>query len=184
MHVAIPESVARSFTGDHRPVPAGREGGARLTGTLPLTSMPRLAQNCQDSSGRVHVDLVFERGEGEEVFLMHGSLRANLHVTCQRCLEDMDLMLEASPWFILARSGKSQDMLDEEPDILVADKHLSLSALVEDELLLTLPMVPMHALNQCPAGEYIAARADPGLPPAKAGVKSPFSVLSRMKKTR
>jgi DUF177 domain-containing protein len=160
------------------------ERGARLTGTLPLKGMSRLTQNCLDDAGEVLVDLAFERGEGEKVLLMHGTLRVTLHVTCQRCLEEMDLALEASPWFILARSEKGRDDLGDEPDILVADKPLSLSGLVEDELLLALPMVPVHELDQCPARAYVTAVADAGSPQDEEDRKSPFSVLSRLKKTR
>lgn len=160
------------------------ERGARLTGTLPLKGMARLTQNCLDDTGEVLVDLAFERGEGEEVLLMHGRLHVKLRVTCQRCLEGMDLTLEASPWFILARSEKRQEMLGEEPDILVADKPLSLSGLVEDELLLAMPMVPMHELNQCPARAYVAAGTDSGPGRAEEGGKSPFSVLRQLKKTK
>ncbi len=160
------------------------ERGARLTGTLPLKSMPRLAQASLDGAGDVHVDLSFERGDGEKVFLMHGALRVRLHATCQRCLEGMDLDLEASPWLILTRSGPPQDMLGDDPDILVADKPLLLSALVEDELLLALPMVPMHELGECPAKVYIAEKAVSEIKDVEPGKKSPFAVLSRLKKAR
>jgi uncharacterized protein len=160
------------------------ERGARLTGTLPLKGMARLTQNCLDEAGGVHVDLVFERGEGQEVFLMHGRLRADLHLTCQRCLEGMDLTLEASPWFILVKSDASRDTLEDQPDFLVADKPLSLSALVEDELLLALPMVPMHERSRCPARVYVTTGADSGLKQAEEENRSPFSVLSSLKKTR
>ncbi len=160
------------------------ERGARLTGTLPLKGMARLAQNCLDDAGEVFVDLAFERGEGEEVLLMHGRLRVTLRVTCQRCLEGMDLALEASPWFILARSEKRRDMLGEEPDVLVADKPLSLSGLVEDELLLALPMVPMHEINRCPARAYVVTGTDSGSRQSEEDGKSPFSVLNRLKKTK
>ena len=69
------------------------ERGARLTGTLPLKSMPRLAQGSLEGSGDVSVDLAFEREEGQQVFVMHGTLRVPLRVTCQRCLETMQLNL-------------------------------------------------------------------------------------------
>ena len=160
------------------------ERGVRLTGTLPLKSMPRLAQASLDGSGDVHVDLYFERGEGEKVYLMHGTLRVRLHATCQRCLEGMNLELEAAPWLILMRSGPAQDMLGDDPDILVADKPLLLSTLVEDELLLALPMVPMHELGKCPAKVYIAKQAVSELQDIAPDKKSPFAVLRRLKKAR
>lgn len=182
--------MSPSWNASHGQLPATidliqlAERGARLTGTLPLKSMPRLAQICDDGSGNVFVDLAFERGEGEEVLLMHGTLRVCLRVTCQRCLRGMDLELEASPWLILLRSSERQDMLEEEPDVLVADKPVSLSALVEDELLLALPMVPRHELSRCPARVHMAGET--GIDPSKTedGRTKPFSVLSKLMKTK
>ena len=160
------------------------ERGARLTGTLPLKSMPRLAQTCLDGSGDVFVDLSFERGEGEKVLLMRGTLRTSLRVTCQRCLEGMDLRIEASPWLLLLRPEEGQDRLDDEADILVTDKPLSLSALVEDELLLALPMVPTHELSECQAKVYARKEMGGGRQEADGEKKNPFAVLDRLKKTK
>lgn len=156
------------------------ERGAQLSGTLPLKSMPRLAQGSLEGSGDVSVELDFEREEGEQVFVMHGRLRVRLRVTCQRCLEAMDLELEAAPWLILTKSGARLDQREGDTDILVADKPLSLSGLVEDELLLALPMVPMHAPDRCPVKVRAAGIAPE--PAARSG-KNPFSVLGRLKKT-
>ena len=160
------------------------ERGAQLTGTLPLKGMSRLVQNCLEGSGDVFVDLSFERGEGEEVLLMHGTLHTRLRLRCQRCLEEMDLELKASPWLILLRPGQQRGAPEEEPDVLVADKPLSLNALVEDELLLALPMVPMHELSRCPARAYLTEASDPGPGDTGEGKKNPFAVLSRLKKTK
>ncbi len=160
------------------------ERGAHLTGTLPLKSMPRLAQGSLEGSGDVIVDLAFERQEGEKVFIMHGVLRVRLQVTCQRCLEAMDLELEAEPWLILLKTGERQERQEGDADILVADKPLSLSGLVEDELLLALPMVPMHEPDRCPikARATSVAKTDAGR--AGRGGKNPFSVLGKLKKTK
>jgi uncharacterized protein len=162
------------------------ERGARLTGTLPVKSMSRLASTCLDGSGDVLVDLIFERGEGEDVLIMHGSLRANLRVTCQRCLEGMALELEAMPWFILIRPGARRDSIEAEPDTLIVDKPLSLITLAEDELLLALPMVPMHEASRCPAGRYIAAAEVNKMHSSKMRKQSqsPFSILSKLRKSR
>ena len=160
------------------------ERGAHLTGTLPLKGMPRLAQGSLEDSGDVMVDLAFERQQGEKVFIMHGALRVHLRVTCQRCLEAMDLELKAAPWLILLNSGESLERQEGDADILVADKPLPLSDMVEHELLLVLPMVPMHAPEQCPIKVRAAsvAKADAGR--AGRDSKNPFSVLDQLKKTQ
>jgi uncharacterized protein len=162
------------------------ERGARLSGTLPLQGMARLAPSLLEGRGEVHVDLAFERGESDNVLLMHGRLRARLRVTCQRCLEAMDLDLEAAPWVMLLRPGARHAPGEEnEPDTLVVDKPLSLSVLVEDELLLALPMVPLHEPGRCVAGARVTD--DGGAGESQADGKSrpsPFSMLQKMKTTK
>lgn len=162
------------------------ERGARLTGSLPLKSMPRLAEACLDSSGDVHVDLSFERSEGEGLYEMRGHLSAKLRVPCQRCLEEMDFELEVSPRLMFMRLGGNPALLELEADVMVVDKPLSLSSMVEDELLLAMPMVPTHGLNECPGKVYVAGVASPAKESGKAGKvkKNPFSVLSELKRTK
>lgn len=162
------------------------ERGARLTGTLPLKGMSRLAQTALAGSGDVFVDLAFERGEGENVLLMHGRLQTRLRVTCQRCLEAMDLELEAAPWLVLLRPDPRRVPQEEdEPDTLVVDKPLALNALVEDELLLALPMVPMHEPSRCAARARATADSRAGeLKPDEKGGPSPFSMLRKLKTTK
>ena len=157
------------------------ERGAHLIGTLPLKSMPRLAQGSLEGSGDVSVDLAFEREEGRQVFVMHGTLRVPLRVTCQRCLEAMDMELEAAPWLTLVKSGERSEQQESDADILVADKPLPLSDLVEEELLLALPMVPTHAPDQCPVKVRAASAAPERVERER---KNPFAVLNRLKKTK
>lgn len=159
------------------------ERGAQLTGTLPLKSMPRLAQGSLEGSGDVMVDLAFERQEGEKVFVMHGALCLRLRLTCQRCLEAMDLEIKAAPWLILQKPGERLERHEGEADI-VADKPIPLSSLVEDELLLAMPMVPMHAPDQCPTKVRAASVARVAADQGRRGGKNPFSVLSRLKKSK
>lgn len=162
------------------------ERGARLTGTLPLKGMSRLAQTALEGSGDVFVDLAFERGEGENVLLLHGRLQVRLRVTCQRCLEAMDLELEAAPWLILLRpDARRVPREEDEPDTLVVDKPLALSALVEDELLLALPMVPTHEPSRCAARAHMTGggRVEKTKPDEK-GRPSPFSLLYKLKTTK
>ena len=160
------------------------ERGAHLTGTLPLKSLPSLAQDSLEGSGDVMVDLAFERQEGEQVFIMHGALRVHLRVTCQRCLEAMDLELKSAPWLILLKSGERLEQQEGDADILVADKPLPLSELVEHELLLVLPMVPTHAPEQCPVKVRVASAAKADAGRVVRGGKNPFSVLGKLKKTK
>ena len=85
------------------------------------------------------------------------SIKANLPLTCQRCLELMNFELNSSTRFIIA-FGKSEltDLSDEPDDVefLIAEEDSDVVAMVEDELLLRLPMAAKHEDGKCREPEW------------------------------
>ena len=90
------------------------------------------------------------------------SIKADLPLTCQRCLELMNFELNSSTRFIIA-FGKSEltDLSDEPDDVefLIAEEDADVVAMVEEELLLRLPMAAKHEDGKCREPEWgISAR--------------------------
>ena len=85
------------------------------------------------------------------------SIKADLPLTCQRCLELMNFELNSSTRFIIA-FGKSEltDLSDEPDDVefLIAEEDTDVVAMVEDELLLRLPMAAKHEDGKCREPEW------------------------------
>ena len=139
-----------------------------LKGQLGLESLPRLAQS--GCSGAV-LDFVLtgdinERGKPELRLTVDGSVR----LECQRCLGDVDLPLRLEARLELA-SGEAEILADDDDiDRVVAGRDMSVAVLVEDEVILALPMVPKH--EQCRA----AAEAEGGAEP------SAFQALAALRK--
>jgi uncharacterized protein len=156
------------------------EKGARLSGKLSLKGLPRLAAACRSAAGHAEVDLEFTRGEGGDVRLMIGTIRARVSLTCQRCLEEMDYELRSEPRLVLLRPGESEEELPPEVDALTVDKPIVLSTLIEDELLLVMPMIPLHDLEHCPARAFVVAgeRSES----ATGSKPNPFAALQRLKR--
>lgn len=154
------------------------EKGARLTGELPLSGMRRLVEMCADEQGSVSVDLQFERDPSDGLRLMRGRIDARVGLTCQRCMERLDVELTTEPRLALLTPGEHEHLL-EAGDALVIEQPLTLGELIEDELLLEVPMVPMHVSAECPAQSLMAA--DEGEP--KGTRANPFSVLGKLKQT-
>ena len=79
------------------------------------------------------------------------TVNGDVPVTCQRCLEEFAYPVARETVAVLARSEQEADALDATSDdeVLVADHPLDAVALVEDELLLTLPFAPMHEPGTC-----------------------------------
>jgi uncharacterized protein len=155
------------------------EKGAHINGVLPVRQMRRVAEICQDESGEVGVELRFERSDVEEVCLLQGTLTATLHVTCQRCLDRMTLHLTARPRLILLRAGGAIEEYNDENDTLVIDKELALCDLIEDEVLLAMPMIPMHELPDCSAGKFVSRSASLRGNEVRQPADNPFSVLRK-----
>ncbi len=150
------------------------EKGAHLVGALQLKTMPRLAEVSFGNGGEAQVDLHFGHAEIGNVYEMTGRVRATMRVACQRCLEPMDLAIETDVRLLLLRPGERIEGLAPEVEALVVDRPLRLSELVEDELLLVMPMNPMHAAEACPARNFVK-------PAGSAG--KPLSGLGRLKRT-
>lgn len=154
------------------------ETGARLTGEFPLSGMRRLVEMCADEQGSVNVDLHFERDLSDGLRLMRGRIEARVGLICQRCMERLDVGLATEPRLILLRPGEHEHLV-ETGDALVIDRPLTLGELIEDELLLEVPMVPMHVSDACPAQSLVAADK----PEQRETRANPFSALGKLKQS-
>ncbi|MFN3544915.1 MAG: YceD family protein [Thiobacillus sp.] len=79
-------------------------------------------------------------------------IRGDVELACQRCLGGMHHAVEIDRTVHLARTDDELERLDALPDsdAILAGEKLELIALVEDEVLLSLPLAPMHAEGACP----------------------------------
>lgn len=105
---------------------------------------------------------------------------AELPMLCQRCLQPSMQWIQDTVLFRLVEQEPeiTQEELEAEDEALCVRGAIEMRALVEDQMLLALPLVPMHAV--CP--QPILA---PGLDvlPVEATVRrSPFAALARLKK--
>jgi uncharacterized protein len=156
------------------------DAGARLSGELPLKGLARLIEMCRDDDGSVRIDLQFERNPVDRRRTLRGAIDARVNATCQRCMENMTLTLSTKPRLILLRAGERDDLV-ESGSALVVERPITLGALVEDELLLAMPMVPTHPIESCRTRGALGEPAKPGAEPKEKNEANPFSVLARLK---
>ena len=155
--------------------------GTHLSGTIPLKRMKRLLTLCQSEEGEARVDLEFRRDPVRNVRNLSGTIRVEIETTCERCLEPMTLSLEASVDLILA--GSESTGVDNSEDVLVVkDKPIALNELVENELILAMPMIPMHQLDQCPAADLIGDTSPERDKKPDSDKTSPFAELAKLKR--
>ena len=159
------------------------EKGARLSGELPISGMARLVGMCRDDSGSVRIDLEFKRDSSSGLRTMSGSISARVNVTCQRCLDNMALALSSTPRLLLLRPGERDDLL-ESGNALAVERPIALGTLVEDELLLALPMVPMHSIESCRVRATPDESTHRKIETGGKERANPFSVLATLKQNR
>ncbi|HYW93243.1 MAG TPA: YceD family protein [Gammaproteobacteria bacterium] len=156
---------------------------AELQGTLPLAGMKRLADMALDPGReQVSVQLRFLRDElGRR--LLYGKLRAPITCQCQRCLGPVRLDIEHdfAIEFVWGMSQLPQVERNHSPYVLETDEPLSLAELVEDELILAMPVVARHAgLDSCEPPRHDADR-DEAADESGDGREKPFAGLARLK---
>ena len=153
-----------------------------LTGTLAVKSMPRLAAALSSDSGVAEVALQAAPEIGGRA-LLSGTIRARLAMTCQRCLAGVELDVEAAPRLAWVRSEAEMEALPPEYDPLLSpDGRVAVKDLVEDELLLALPLVPRHAEGACRETSPAAAVSVPE--PEEESSKNAFAELAKLKRGR
>lgn len=145
--------------------------GRHVQGEVPVKRLGRLADGLLEPTGTVTFRFQGERDDEGSLFVdLH--VRADLVLQCQRCLEAVVWSCELRNRLLLLRPGEDlpeDELENDEVDALEVEPMMDLLGLVEDEVLLALPLVPRH--DDCE-------------PPVKAGVDeeiSPFAVLRQLR---
>jgi len=152
--------------------------GGHVGGITALAKMKRLTALLANTAGTVETQLDFGR-DAQGIRFVRGSIKTELPLTCQRCLETVYYPVEHNLSLGMIISEEQADRLPEGYEPLVIDSQtLSLTALVEDELLLALPIVALHTDNECSAG---IATGDSSELEAAAEKPHPFAALAELK---
>ena len=115
-----------------------------------------------------------------------GQMQADLSLQCQRCLDDFKQAVDRKLLFETVLSKQQAEAVEAPFEAIIfetSDQELDLIGLLEDELLLEIPLVPKHAdLKDCNqdmlkrAKEYVAEQEKP-----VQSKKNPFAVLEGFK---
>jgi uncharacterized protein len=146
-----------------------------------IADFARLADRLAGPDGTVAARLALGRSEG----VVTGDLRvrASAQLTCQRCLAPMPRTVESESRLAFVESDDAPVPADREA-IACDPGRLDLAALVEDELLLSLPLIARHAEGEtCGPADGAAARAaDERANAAPEAMRRPFAGLKELLK--
>lgn len=150
-----------------------------LQGKVPLASLPRLVQQLAatepgDAVARWQFG-IDEQGRK----LLQATVNASLPVQCQRCLGTVMIPVSASVDLVAVWDDTQAAQLPRRLEPVLMDGHeLSLHTLVEEELLLALPLVPSHQVGECQMPDLAVVETEPGQDKAR---NNPFQVLAALK---
>jgi uncharacterized protein len=158
--------------------------GATLQGEWPQAGMPRLVASVAASGPDAAPVAWSAVGEsravagGEAETWLHLRAATTVTLQCQRCLQPMAEPLQVDRRLRFVRGEAEAARLDEasEDDVLELPPRLDLHELVEDELILALPLVPRHAA--CPAPLPVPAE----MPEDDAPAPHPFAALAALRR--
>jgi uncharacterized protein len=179
--------MSKQFAARRLDMKSFAQEGAELSGQEPMHEHPRLMA---ETEGRGAGAPVTWSANGEmrnpghvhpEVWL-HLKANAQLPLTCQRCLEPVNVAVEVDRLFRFVPDEELAAAEDEESDedVLALSRSFDVVELVEDELLMALPLAPRH--DVCPAPVKLAvADADFEGADQGQGRENPFALLGKLK---
>ena len=157
--------------------------GVHMEGTVSAKDLPRLAD-----SGIAIVEsalAVFDFWRDEEArYVVAVSVEAKVVMQCQRCLSDMEVPLKCTSLMACVWTDEEAASLPATYEPLLVEDAADLSDIVEEEILLAIPVSPIHE-TECKSEAQRAALAAEVEGPAKiedtGERESPFAVLERLK---
>ncbi|NTV10144.1 MAG: metal-binding protein [Zoogloea sp.] len=145
--------------------------GDQFEGSVQVSALARLADLLVERSGELKFRIRGERDAEKRLFLvLH--LEGVLKLECQRCLKPFDWSFDIDGRLLLVPPGQSMpddDLEDDSCDPIEAAARMDVTSLLEDELLLAIPIVPRHEACETP----VATRDNEET--------SPFAVLKQLR---
>ena len=140
--------------------------------SVPAVNMPRLREALARSEGEVNGELHFARRKGRP--MVEVSVEARLPLRCQRCLQPVwvEVTGDSEVWFVCEESEADELEPSIEPT-LAPQWKIAPQAVLEEELLLAMPLIPRHdESEQC--------QPTSSLERDEAVVQRPFAELGKL----
>ncbi|MEX0941781.1 MAG: YceD family protein [Pseudomonadales bacterium] len=171
----LPEQV------NHRKLAADK---VRLDGSIPVAAFERLSGLLEHTRGDIEARLQFRKGTKQKSLVV-GAASGTVALICQRCLSPVEVRVQANIKTLLVDGLEELLSLAQSDDGMVcAEDEVVLVDLLEDELILSLPMAPRHEPGpECEAsvasqGEF---REDQDVP---VDTYQPFADLAALTQTQ
>lgn len=157
------------------------ENEINLEGVMPIKEMQRLCPSLSDDAGDVRVNVVFGVDE-QGIRFVRGHYDAHLMLKCQRCMETFEHQVSGDLLLGIVSEENEVQMHSKGYDVVVAsDGMLSLHDIIEDELIIGLPIVPVHSSKNCKVTLPLVIGSAPS---AEVEQENPFKVIELLRSKR
>lgn len=160
--------------------------GGEVAGEAPLEQFQRLTSYLFDAVGNVEFKLVFGETEKGMPFVT-GRISTVVRRECVNCSHAVEEKVDFIPQIVVVKSEDEASELDEALDpVILTDEKIELVNLIEDEIILALPILARHPEGQCDPS-YYTWKAEQETQKKNDGAtqkENPFSVLAKLKKSK
>lgn len=131
-----------------------------LHGNLPIKNMERLRATLASDKGDVELTINFGVDE-QGIRYMRGRISTHLDLQCQRCMESFDYgIISDFKLGIVESEEEAKKLPDYYDPLVVTEANLFIPDVVEDELIVNLPIVSMHEPRDCKVKLPLIAESD------------------------
>jgi uncharacterized protein len=143
-----------------------------LRGTVPVVELARLSDSLFDACGELGYELTGDCDDRQRPRVQL-KVAGSVNLICQRCLRSLafEVAVETNLLVLTGQAGGETADFDD-LDGIPANAHTDVWSVVEDEVLLAMPISPRHAEGEC--SQAVKAVTDSAV--------SPFAALARLKR--
>ena len=150
--------------------------GEARHGKIAIAGFQRLQDYLVNNSGELEYSVIGVLDvNGRPVLRV--DIQGVVKLQCQRCLEELEHVLDIHTELLLAQNEQELQSFDEDEsvDCILAQSDMNVLSLIEDEIILGLPVSPRHEQGDCMPGGREDGKT--------TRETSPFAALAALKKT-
>ncbi len=126
--------------------------GQQITGEILVNQLSRLSDVFESKQDLLQYTVTGRVGL-YEIPQLDVALTGTAQIICQRCLQGMTYAVAVSNSICLRTQAQLAELdnsdVDEEYESVLADAQLDVWQLLEEEILLSLPIAPKHLIGEC-----------------------------------
>ncbi|MFI3256305.1 MAG: YceD family protein [Psittacicella sp.] len=148
---------------------------ALYNGFISSSNFPRLIDTVLKINSDLSTSIEFSKDEVDN-YIINLKIDADVTLMCQRCCEDYVYHIRIEQLYMGKRNN--YNFIDPNYEEITPDENgdIDILSLIEDELLLALPIIPMHLQNDCSIKDDTQSFGQ------IEEKENPFAILNKLKK--